>query len=235
MAARRPDTSASQEPAQAAQAAQAAPRSWARPASRGDRRLEALLAAAETLLAQKPFAEISVGEVAAKAGISRPTFYFYFDTKHSLLAALLERVMQDKLEIALRGFGTTEADPTPQRTFEANYTEILALWREHAPVVLAASDAMASDAELQGVYTGLLDLFITPATAWIEQERATGRAPAGTPAATLATTLVWMSERNLYAALVGMEPRIPDHERVAALAEVWIRSVFGGQLPAPAA
>ncbi|MEU4202603.1 TetR/AcrR family transcriptional regulator [Streptomyces sp. NPDC039022] len=228
MTARRTDTSTPEEPAQAA------PRSWSRPASRGDRRLEALLSAAETLLTEKPFAEISVGEVAAKAGISRPTFYFYFDTKHSLLAALLERVMQDKLEIALRGFGTTEADPTPQRTFEANYTEILALWREHAPVVLAASDAMGADAELRSVYTGLLDLFIEPATAWIEHERATGRAPAGTPAGTLAATLVWMSERNLYAALLGMEPRIPDDQRVAALAEVWIRSVFGGRPPGPA-
>ncbi|MFH9610911.1 TetR/AcrR family transcriptional regulator [Streptomyces sp. NPDC017448] len=225
MVARRPDAYASQE------SPQAGARSWTRSASRGDLRLEALLTAAETLLAEKPFAEMSVGQVAAKAGISRPTFYFYFDTKHSLLAALLERVMHDKLEIALRGFGTTEADPAPQRTFESNYTEILALWREHAAVVLAASDAMASDAELQGVYTGLLELFIKPATAWIEHERATGRAPAGTPAATLATTLVWMSERNLYAALLGMEPRVPDDQRVAALAEVWIRSVFGGTPP----
>jgi len=214
-----------QAPAQ--QPPRGAARSWARPAPRGDVRLEALLSAAEALLAEKPFTEVSVGEVAARAGISRPAFYFYFDTKHSLLAALLERVMKDKLEIALRGFGTTETDPDPQRTFEQNYSEILALWREHSAVVVAASDAMASDAELREVYTGLLRLFIEPATAWIEQERATGRAPGGTDAATLATTLVWMSERNLYAALLGMEPKVSDAERVAALAEVWIRSVFG--------
>ncbi|MFF8195784.1 hypothetical protein ACF05L_34100 [Streptomyces bobili] len=36
-----------------------------------------------------------------------------------------------------------------------------------------------------------------------------------------------MSERNLYAALLGMEPMVSDKQRVAALAEVWIRSVFG--------
>ncbi|MEU7469199.1 helix-turn-helix domain-containing protein [Streptomyces sp. NPDC044984] len=227
MAARRPDSDISATHDRAESPA----RSWTRPASRGDRRLEALLTAAEALIAEKPFADISVGELAARAGISRPTFYFYFDTKHSLLAALLERVMHDKLEIALRGFTTMDADPTPQRTFAGNYTEILALWREHAAVVLAASDAMASDAELRAVYTDLLDLFVRPATAWIEQERANGRAPAGVDAATLATTLVWMSERNLYAALLGMEPRVSDEQRVAALAEVWIRSVFGSPPP----
>jgi AcrR family transcriptional regulator len=194
-----------------------------------------LLSAAEALLAEKPFAEVSVGEVAARAGISRPTFYFYFDTKHSLLAALLERVMHDKLEIALRGFGTTEVDPAPQQTFARNYAEILTLWREHSAVVLAASDAMTSDAELRAVYSGLMDLFIRPATAWIEQQRAAGRAPAGTDAAVLAATLVWMSERNLYSALLGMEPQVPDEQRVAALAEVWIRSVFGTVPPLDAA
>ncbi|RXX43864.1 TetR/AcrR family transcriptional regulator [Streptomyces alfalfae] len=230
VAARRPDSSAAHD------RAEPQARSWTRPASRGDRRLEALLSAAETLIAEKPFADISVGELATRAGISRPTFYFYFETKHSLLAALLERVMHDKLEIALRGFTTMDADPAPQRTFAANYAEILALWREHAAVVLAASDAMASDAELRAVYAELLDLFIRPATVWIERERASGRAPAGVDAATLATTLVWMSERNLYAALLGMAPLVTDEERVAALAEVWIRGVFGSPPPpAPAA
>ncbi|MDQ1034690.1 AcrR family transcriptional regulator [Streptomyces sp. V3I8] len=225
MAAQRPDSSAAHD------RAEPPARSWTRSASRGDRRLEALLSAAETLLAERPFTDISVGELATRAGISRPTFYFYFDTKHSLLAALLERVMHDKLEIALRGFSTLERDPTPQQTFAGNYTEILALWREHAAVILAASDAMASDAELRAVYTDLLDLFVRPATTWIERERASGRAPAGVDAVTLATTLVWMSERNLYAALLGMEPRVADEQRVAALAEVWIRSVFGSPPP----
>ncbi|GLY16889.1 HTH-type transcriptional regulator EthR [Kineosporia sp. NBRC 101677] len=206
-------------------------RAWSRPASRGDLRLEALLRAAEELLEEKPFSEVSVGEIAGRAGISRPTFYFYFDTKHALLAAVLERVTQDKLQLALRGLAPEAPDDDPARTFRESYHEILRLWREHAAVVLAASDAMRSDPVLERVYADMNEAFVVSATAWIERERATGRAPAGVDARTLATTLVWMSERNLYSILLGPQDEAQEELRIEALAQVWIRSTYGADTP----
>ena len=42
---------------------------------------------------ERPLAEISVDDLAKGAGISRPTFYFYFPSKDAVLLTLLERVI----------------------------------------------------------------------------------------------------------------------------------------------
>ena len=47
----------------------------------------------ERLLEDRPFAEISVDDLAKGAGISRPTFYFYFPSKDAVLLTLFERVI----------------------------------------------------------------------------------------------------------------------------------------------
>ena len=61
----------------------------------GDDREAAILATAEELLGQRPLAEISVDDLARGAGISRPTFYFYFRSKDAVLLTLLDRVVAE--------------------------------------------------------------------------------------------------------------------------------------------
>ena len=51
----------------------------------GDEREAAILATAERLLEDKKFADISVDDLAKGAGLSRPTFYFYFPSKDAVL------------------------------------------------------------------------------------------------------------------------------------------------------
>ena len=46
------------------------------------------MACAWELLAVKPIGEITIGELAAGANISRPTFYFYFDSRDAVVRAL---------------------------------------------------------------------------------------------------------------------------------------------------
>src|ERR1700758_5154057 len=60
----------------------------------GDDREAAILATAERLLEQQGFSDISVDDLARGAGISRPTFYFYFASKDAVLLTLLDRVVQ---------------------------------------------------------------------------------------------------------------------------------------------
>src|SRR3982750_3524973 len=58
----------------------------------GDERQLAILATAETLLAERDFADISIDDLARGAGISRPTFYFYFPSKGAVLLTLPDQV-----------------------------------------------------------------------------------------------------------------------------------------------
>src|ERR1700740_3268269 len=59
----------------------------------GDDRELAILTTAERLLQQRPLADISVDDLAKGAGLSRPTFYFYFPSKDAVLLTLFERVI----------------------------------------------------------------------------------------------------------------------------------------------
>ena len=61
----------------------------------GDDRELAILATAERLLTEKTLAAISVDDLARGAGISRPTFYFYFPSKDAVLLRLLDRVVAE--------------------------------------------------------------------------------------------------------------------------------------------
>src|ERR1700754_1902788 len=59
----------------------------------GDDREAAILRTAERLLEEKPLTEISVDDLAKGAGISRPTFYFYFPSRDAVVLTLFERVI----------------------------------------------------------------------------------------------------------------------------------------------
>src|SRR6476620_9851797 len=61
----------------------------------GDERQDAILATAEALLGERAFDDIAIEELARGAGISRPTFYFYFSSKDEVLLALLDRVITE--------------------------------------------------------------------------------------------------------------------------------------------
>ena len=61
----------------------------------GDDRERAILETAEQLLEERPLSEISVDDLAKGAGISRPTFYFYFPSKDAVVLTLLDRVAEE--------------------------------------------------------------------------------------------------------------------------------------------
>lgn len=82
-------------------------RRTARPS--GDDRELAILATAENLLEDRPLADISVDDLAKGAGISRPTFYFYFPSKEAVLLTLLDRVV-NQADMALQTLAENPAD-----------------------------------------------------------------------------------------------------------------------------
>jgi AcrR family transcriptional regulator len=60
--------------------------------SKGDLKEAAILDTAWRLLAEKPFTGVTIEELAAGAGISRSSFYFYFDSRDAVIRALAARV-----------------------------------------------------------------------------------------------------------------------------------------------
>jgi TetR/AcrR family transcriptional regulator, ethionamide resistance regulator len=59
--------------------------------TKGDQREQALLDAARLVFREKPISQVTIDELAGAAGIARSGFYFYFDSKQALLAALTDQ------------------------------------------------------------------------------------------------------------------------------------------------
>jgi TetR/AcrR family transcriptional regulator len=74
-----------------------------------DRSRKAILAAAETLFAERGFDAVSLQEIGDAAALSRGTPNYFFGSKHDLYVAVLERAFADREEATTRAFEPVRA------------------------------------------------------------------------------------------------------------------------------
>jgi len=197
---------------------------------KGDLKEEAILATCERLLGEKPLGEIGVDELAAGAGISRPTFYFYFESKTAVLRALVER-LADQMYAEAAGWLAREGD-SPELTVSRSIEAAAEQWRDHGPVLRAAVEAWGSVPELQAFWEDIVRRFVDQSATRIGEERDAGSAPPGPEPEALAKALIWMNERCFYTSSLGGDPALDDDELVPTLTAIWLRAIYAG-LPQP--
>jgi AcrR family transcriptional regulator len=198
----------------------------------GEDRERAILATAERLLEERPLHEISIDDLARGAGISRPTFYFYFSSKEAVLLSLLDRLVEEARQ------GTGEAldrfAEDPARLLHQGITAIYETFRAHRAVSLAASEAAATSTEVRDLWASVMETFVQETAAAIESERARGRAPDGIPARDLAIALNTMNERVFHAIFAGQTPAVDEANVIDTLVAVWLGAIYGPTAPSVA-
>lgn len=194
----------------------------------GDDREQAILATAERLLEARSFADISVDDLARGAGLSRPTFYFYFKSKEALLLALLEPLI---MRVDAEYEGAAQRLPAdPRRVWRAGIKAFFVAFNSHRAVARAGTEAVASSPEVRAVWSGFMQKWINQTAALISAERARGAAPETIPAIDLATSLNQMNERTMMAALSAEQPAVDRDRVVDTLAHIWVTSIYGEQV-----
>ena len=184
---------------------------------------DSVLAAAERLLDRTSFEELTVGALASEAGVSRASFYFYFESKQAVLAALLENVLEQVYEAARPWL--ERLDSPPDEALRAAVGGSLAVWRRHGAVLRAAVESSRSAPEIGELWRTEIGRFIDAAAEQIERDRAAGVAPAdGLAASALAAALIWMNERTFYV-MISEEGGV-DEQLVETLAAIWLRAVY---------
>jgi len=191
----------------------------------GDDRETAILATAERLLAEKPLSAVSVDDLARGAGISRPTFYFYFASKDAVLLSLLDRVVAEADAATREAFGRPTSGP--REGWRRAITAYFETFRTHRGLTLAWAEARSSNGEIRDLWAGVVETWVQRCTAAIEAERARGAAPDGPAARDLAVVLTSTNERVLYATFSGDGPALPEAGVVDVLLEVWLRAIYG--------
>ena len=99
----------------------------------------------------RSLSEISVDDLAKGAGISRPTFYFYFPSKEAVLLTLVELVIAEADRNADEAMGGMDASST-RRAWKA----INALFRtfgSHRAVTLAGADSRPTNPEVRALWS----------------------------------------------------------------------------------
>lgn len=196
--------------------------------SRSAGRRAALLDALEAQMAAKPLSEVNVEDVAADAGISRPRFYHYFDSKYDALAAALLRI-SDELVGAYLTAGSwfvRPPDVPPRKALTFAFQAVAEVWGRHGAVLREASDLWNAVPAVREAYDSFFDRLVELTAARIEAERAAGIAPSGVPARDLARGLLWGGERMLTLWLIDSRHGLGVEGTLHLQLSLWMRSIY---------
>src|SRR5208283_5063120 len=190
----------------------------------GDEREQAILATAERLLRERPLADFSVDDLAKGAGISRPTFYFYFQSKNAVLLSLLDQ-MNSKASAALRALGGNLSGD-PATLWRARIEAFFQVSGSQRAVAVAGAAAKATNPEVRQLWSALMQRWISYTTAAIKAERRRGAAPDTVPSEDLSVALNMLSERMMAATFTAEEPAIPEDRVIDTLVHIWLASIY---------
>ena len=121
---------------------------------RGEVQRQAILDGFERLLDRMPAPDISVKDITEAAGIKRPNFYFYFESKADVLGELVGRAWDDWTKTVGsydRLAGESHAD-----YFDRLFGQSYAAWLEHDQVMVAGVQATGYDDEVRSRWSELV-------------------------------------------------------------------------------
>ena len=193
--------------------------------ARGDRRRTALLESLDHYLREGSLESINIADISRRAGVTRSAFYFYFENKASAVAALMAEMYDESFAAAdlLRGPGT------PAQNIGAMVRALFSSWDKHEHLFRASLDARGTSATVRELWDSDRESFVPVVAALIEEERASGAAPAGSDAAALASVLLELNDRMLERLALG---GTLDRERlVEAVVVIWLHTIYGEVRP----
>jgi AcrR family transcriptional regulator len=174
-----------------------------------------IAAAAERLLADRPYRELSVDAVMAEAGLSRTVFYRHYDGLPELLLELFEAVAAE-LAAELEAGDLREVIEAAVHAFAA-----------HGPLMRAVDQAANHDALIERVQRATSDRFTARMAEQLAEGMEEGRVRPGN-AYELARALNLMNQRYLLET-VARDPEFDQDCAVAALLAVWEPVAEAGQ------
>jgi TetR/AcrR family transcriptional regulator, ethionamide resistance regulator len=202
-------------------------RPGAKPPRKDDRDIrQVILDVTRALLAERRFDEIAVADILGAAEISRGSFYFYFESRQDVLAALVRQAV-DQGHAAARPWLRHAGEDERYATVRHGIGEGARLWREQAPVLRAIVENWRSDPRLTELWLGQMAGYTEATAARIERDGTHGAAD---PHA-LAASLTWLGERLYYLSTIGVAPFDDEDTLVDTLTHIWMSALYPGERP----
>jgi AcrR family transcriptional regulator len=146
--------------------------------TKGDQREQSLIDAARAVFREKSISQVTIDELAGAAGIARSGFYFYFESKQALLAALVDqRLAESDLEMA----EWLAADGVDRAALRRGLAAGLERWKVDGRWLREAFIAPDPGPEVKHVRDRLVDAGCGLFSQRIARDARAGRAVAGPP------------------------------------------------------
>lgn len=181
-----------------------------------------IIDAAEALLHERPFRELTVDELMRRTGLSRPSFYVYFRDRHDLVLCVVKHLERELMAVSDIWYSSPEHGA---KVIEASVRGVVGVYERHGPVLCALADAAADDPGVEEVYRKLVQGFVDATAVHIERETAAGTITGLAPGPT-AEALILMNERYLGRQL-GSEPFADPEAVVRTVTSIWTRTLYG--------
>ena len=189
-----------------------------------------ILDAAEVLLAERPFLELSVDDLMARTSMTRSSFYHYFRSLDEVAIALMRRVQGEMME-ATAPWLRVDYDGDPALGLEQGIRASAEVFARHGLVLSAIHEASFRYEAVQREWRdGVLEDWIGAVAAQVRAQRDRGLTRVA-DAEEIARALLLMNTAVLVERLGKQPPDQPD--AVAdTLAEIWIGALFPESLAA---
>jgi AcrR family transcriptional regulator len=195
---------------------------------RGDMHRQAILQAVRELLEERPFSELSVSAISLRAGVARSGFYFYFDSKYSVLAQILAEATEE-LEELTEYFAPRQPGESPEAFAKRMVGSAAAVYAHNDPVMTACNAARHTDIEIRNILEQQFEVVLGQIVGIVEAEMKAGTAhPISDDTPTLIRTLAGTTALVLSGdpILVGRDGNVD--RRVRVLEQLWLHALWGG-------
>ena len=181
-----------------------------------------ILEAAEQLLRERPFREVTVDAVMSRTGLKRPAFYVHFRDRHELALRVVQEIGRELFVMTDRWL---EGDD-PFDDAHAALEGLVSVYLRHGPVLRALADASGADARVERAYRGLVEDFIAATARHIREAQARGRIGPLADVDETARALTWLEERYVMETR-GRTPQADPKVVVEVLYRIWMSTLYG--------
>ena len=181
-----------------------------------------ILDAAEQLLRERSFRDLTVEAVMSRTGLKRPAFYAHFRDRHDLVLRIVQDIGGELFEMSDRWLRGDD----PVRDARAALEGLVTVYVHHGPVLRALADAAGSDAQVEDAYRAFVQEFIDATARHIREEQAAGRIGELPDVDETARALIWMEERYIADAL-GRTPQTDPKLVLETLHNIWVSTLYG--------
>jgi AcrR family transcriptional regulator len=177
-----------------------------------------IIDAANRLLRERRFRDLTVEDVMAEAGLTRTVFYRHFDGIASIVVGLTDELLAGVVAEADTG------DPTDRGMMRRQLALTVETFHEYGLLFLALDEASHHDDEVELAYRALIDRAVDVLVEGIERGIALGHTPP-MPVRNVAEALNAMNRQYLLD-LIARDPSFDRDAALEALWTVWRRTVW---------